>query len=100
MNTATLVKEWIHHLGVQKTYRLSPPMQREFECFACGNIANRDVEHVIVSACIVASSGPETFIFEGTADGHIVNWSEMAGSKHGTLDHAEALRSAGYEVAP
>jgi hypothetical protein len=100
MNTATLVKEWTHRLGVKKTYRLSPPIRIESECCECGNVTYRNVDHVVVSACIVPEIGPETYIFEGTEDGQIKNWSEMAGSERGTLDHAEVLRGAGYEVAP
>ena len=100
VNTATLLKTYTHPLGVQKTYQLSPPIRRESECCACGNVTHRDVKHVVVSASIVPDIGPETFIFEGAADGQITHWIEMAGSARNTLDHAEVLRNAGYEVAP
>jgi hypothetical protein len=41
----------------------------------------------------------ETYIFAATEDGEVADWMELPGSMKGTLDHAEALRDAGYEVA-
>jgi hypothetical protein len=58
---------------------------------------------VIVSAVIVPFTGPETYIFPATAESLERNepssWIEMNGSYRGGLNHAEALRRAGYEVA-
>lgn len=55
-------------------------------------------EHVIVSAVDVFGR-PETYIFPADKDGNVTDWGELTGSFHGGLDHEEALRGAGYEVA-
>jgi hypothetical protein len=54
-------------------------------------------EFVIVSATYVAPTGPETYIFASDKKGNITDWGELDGSFRGDLDHAEALRLAGYE---
>lgn len=57
---------------------------------------------VVVSAITVIAGGhnygPETYIFPADKDGKITSYSELAGSQKGTLDHATALRDAGYMV--
>lgn len=58
---------------------------------------------VIVSAVpFVGTDGPETYIFAARkADSggiEIASWTELPGSFRGGMDHAEALRGAGYEV--
>ena len=84
--TATFVKQlrggnWG---GDARLYRLDPPMD--------------GVEHVIVSAVHVLGL-PETYIFSARADGSdVVSWTELNGSFKGDLDHARALRNAGYDV--
>jgi len=95
MKTATLMGKKPSMDGVvqRRHYRLSEP------------IAARDwpggeaSDHVIVSASVV-SGVPETYIFTADASGNIKSWVECDGSFRGALDHDEALRRAGYEVAP
>lgn len=57
--------------------------------------------YVVVSAVTTwqcDGMGPETYIFAASEDGTVINWTELEGSQKGTLDHATALRDAGYEV--
>lgn len=54
--------------------------------------------YVVVSAVIVPFSGPETFIFAADAEGEVTSFSELPGSFSGALDHARALRDAGYTL--
>jgi hypothetical protein len=57
---------------------------------------------VIVSAVDAMFSGPETYIFPAVAKGEDWEASDMGeldGSFRGDLNHAEALRNAGYEIA-
>lgn len=70
--------------GEAKLYHLSEPLAGH--------------QWVIVSATVAFSSGPETYIFGATPEGDVFNWGELPGSYRGGLDHAEALRGAGYEV--
>jgi hypothetical protein len=60
-------------------------------------------EYVVVSAVttlqVGSLDGPETYIFPADADGKVTRWFELVGSQKDTLDHAKALRDAGYEVA-
>ena len=81
---ATKVLDNIGDRAVQHVYKLEPPMG--------------DAEFVVVSACNVMFSGPETYIFKSTETGEILDWTEMNGSFKGGLDHDRALRNAGYEV--
>lgn len=83
--TATLVRKLSGYAGDARFYRLDPPLD--------------EGEHVIVSAA-QTHSGPETYIFPATPDGEVADWGEIHGSIRGRLDHAEALRGAGYEIAP
>jgi hypothetical protein len=82
----------VHHL-----YEMTPPVPRPSECLTCGHATSREVRHVVVSAATI-NGRPETYIFEASPDGQILDWTEMGGSFQGGLDHAEALRNAGYEV--
>lgn len=82
MNKATFVKR-VNGAGDGRVYRLDPPLN--------------GVDYVWVSATSTYS-GPETYIFASDADGAVLDWGELPGSFRGGLDHAEALRGAGYEV--
>ena len=60
-----------------------------------------EVDFVIVSANVVpaALGGKcETFIFPAACTGYVRSMVQMDGSIVGALDHAAALRAAGYEV--
>jgi hypothetical protein len=83
--TATFVKDLTGFSGSAKLYRLDPPLDGE--------------RFVVVSATDVMRSGPETYIFPADAEGEVSSWGELAGSFRGGLDHAEALRGAGYEAS-
>lgn len=76
--------------GDMRLYRLDPPMEDEY--------TEGPVEYVVVSATVAMSSGPETYIFPADAEGEITDWGELSGSYKGSLDHAQALANAGYEV--
>lgn len=95
--TATPIKHLRGWQGEATLYKLSEQL--------AGNT------HVIVSAIDISSrymrhpddTTPhsmliETYIFGATEDGEVADWGELPGSLKGTLDHADALREAGYEV--
>ena len=94
MKTATLLKTQTSEANAeQRVYRLDPPhVEADWE----GEEHTHDT--VVVSAVYAMFSGPETYIFPGTADGEITDWGELEGSYRGGLDHEEALRGMGYEV--
>jgi hypothetical protein len=71
--------------GDARHYRTDPPLDGH--------------EYVIVSAVVVEYGyGPETYIFPATATGTVADWGELSGSYRGGMDHAEALRGAGYVI--
>jgi hypothetical protein len=74
--------------GDVRLYRLDPPME---------TYDGTKADHVIVSAVEVLGVS-ETYIFAARETGEVVNWGELAGSFRGALDHAGALRGAGYEI--
>lgn len=96
MNTAKLVRRLTDWRGDAALYQTTPPLD--------GN------EHVVVSAVDTAlrfeqygtprSMQIETYIFAANEDGSVTEYGELSGSMKGTLDHAEALLEAGYEVTP
>jgi hypothetical protein len=79
--------------GDARLYRCDPPMAGAYDY---DTDTNEPTTHVIVSAAVVPYSGPETYIFPATEDGKIASWGELPGSYRGGLDHAEALKRAGY----
>jgi hypothetical protein len=81
---ATKVKEISGWTGDAALYRLDEP--------------HEGADHVIVSATVAMLSGPETYIFPASAEGEVTDWGELEGSFRGGLDHAEALRRAGYQL--
>lgn len=94
--TATFVKK----VGVRsdidaRLYRLDPPLAAKD--WDTGEMVSH--EYVRTSATVVMFSGPETYIFPADENGEVTDWGELEGSYKGGLDHEEALRGAGYEVA-
>lgn len=81
--------------GDARLYKLMPPLVT-----AKYDDVVETYEFVVVSAADVPYSGPETYIFPADEQGHVTDWLELDGSFRGSLDHAEALRNAGYEIAP
>lgn len=55
-------------------------------------------QYIVVSATVVPSSGPETYIFPADENGKITDWGELPGSYRGGLDHAQALMNGGFEI--
>ena len=101
MKTATFVSRTTSPVGAdQRLYRLTPPMRAKRWSDEAEEYVDVHYEHVVVSAVFSLFSGPETYVFGASADGEIVNLMEQDGSFEGGLDHAEALRRAGYEVRP
>lgn len=89
MKTATLVKQLPGFTGSAHLYRLSEPLTHD---------NGQSFDHVIVSATVASFSGPVTYIFGADESGKVLDWGELDGSFRGDLDHAQALRNAGYEV--
>ena len=69
-------------------YRLDPPMRYPHATYG----------HVIVLAQD-DQYGPRTLVYGANAAGEIVSLGDVRGSYDGGMDHQEALRRAGYEVA-
>ena len=90
-NTATMIKKLSGFRGDARLYRLSVPLVDEY------SDDDASYEYVVVSAT-VAYSGAETYIFGANESGDIEDWQELPGSFRGSLDHAEALRRAGYII--
>lgn len=76
--------------GTATLYELTPPLKGDGKAY----------RYVAVSATVALFSGPETYIFGANKSGEVTQWMELPGSYRGGLDHAEALRNAGYEVQP
>ncbi len=109
MQKATAIRKMTNLNGEATLYRLQNPVSFGTECLdEHGDLENPrpTTEFVIVSA--VSDTGKrsmfgrslvETFIFPATADGKAISWGELPGSYKGGLDHAQALRGLGYEIA-
>lgn len=89
--TATFVCNVAGMRGDARLYELSEPHE---------GYGVDPTSRVIVSAVVAPLTGPETYIFAAGDDGRVSDWGEMPGSFQGALDHEQALRGAGYEVAP
>ena len=87
--------------GDARLYRLDPPMDLHDDWQEPEKVTGV-AEYVVVSATVVPfgfrGPEPETYIFPGTPEGQVADWGELRGSYKGGLDHAEALKGAGYEV--
>ena len=68
--------------AIRRLYRLSVPMK---------NSEDESFDYALFS-------GPETYIFGADAEGNVLRWGELEGSFRGDIDHARALRGAGYTV--
>lgn len=104
MNTATLVKEGLEGFrGEVNLYRLDPPLEGH-EYVIVSAVELPDLALSMDSLLNAVGGYPiateETYIFGSDSEGKVVDWSELPGSIKDTKDHAEALREAGYEVAP
>lgn len=81
--------------GSAQVYRVDPPMTYRDDADD-----PKTTDLVVVSA-VVAYSGPETYIFPARKVGdsfETINMLELHGSFRGALDHAQALKNAGYEA--
>jgi len=93
--TAVPIRKLTGWRGDATLYRTAPPLDGH--------------EYVVVSAVDLAARFPayndprsmqiETYIFAADESGEVSDYIELSGSMKGTLDHGEALREAGYEVA-
>ena len=83
---ATLIKNLTGWNGDARLYRMDPPYQ--------GN------DHVVVSGITTAfdTGTPETYIFKSDPDGRVDDYCELQGSFRGAVDHARALKGAGYSI--
>ena len=79
--------------GHAAVYELTPPLVEE-------DYAGNKKKHrfVVVSAVVALFTGPETYIFPSTKGGVIKSYGELDGSYRGDMDHAEALKGAGYSL--
>lgn len=98
MKTATWIRDVSAHFnGSAALHRLSEPVV--CHVWDSSHETVEVVEWVVASAVNVPFSGPETYVFPANEDGEAVSFAEMEGSYRGGLDHGEALRGLGFEVA-
>ena len=89
---ARFVRDLDGFTGHASLYELSEPA-----AYGYGDDAGHTT-FVVVSATNAIFSGPETYIFAADKKGKVKSWSEMEGSYRGDLDHAKALRGAGFTI--
>lgn len=90
MGTATLLKMLEPTTFTdQRLYALDPPLK---------DWNDNEVRHVVVSATFVTGFGCETYIFGSDETAENINYCELNGSFKGRVDHAQALRNAGYTI--
>lgn len=96
MSTATKIRDLNDWQGDAALYRTEPPLDgNEYVVVSAVDIAKRHDIHDMPRVMQI-----ETYIFAATDEGEVTDFAELSGSMKGTLDHAEALRDAGYEVTP
>ena len=89
MKSAKFMKQLSDFTGDARLYQLS-----DFVDYDEGK-----TKYIIVSAVVAPYSGSETYIFPANKKGEVIDWGELDGSFRGGLDHEQALRNAGYEIA-
>ncbi len=96
--TAKLIKKLKRNFrGDARLYKVNPPM-KYLEDDKIDDSKETKTSYVVISATVAMFSGAETYIFSADKNGDITEWSEMEGSYRGSLDHAKALRNAGYKI--
>lgn len=89
MITAVFIKRLKGWLGDARLYRLSEPVDPRGE----------PTQFVVVSAVTADITGDEVLIFPADKAGRVDDYREMTGSQRGTLEHADAIRDAGWTLA-
>lgn len=97
MKMATFIRE-LDWKSDARLYRCDPFFKDEEYDHDKEEYVDVEHEYVIVSAVNTMFSGPETYIFPAVKDGRAKDMLELNGSFTGSLDHAQALRNAGYEI--
>jgi hypothetical protein len=78
-----------------RLYRVRPSMTLE----GWGEGYPKRSLYVVVSGSkLPGLRQPETFIFLADDTGKILDWLECDGSFQGSIDHAKALKNAGYDI--
>ena len=98
MKTAKHIKTLKGFAGNASLYELSEPIEYD-KPWDDEDPPAKTTKLVVVSAANVMFSGNETYIFPSNEKGEIIDWGELEGSYRGGLDHTEALRNAGFEIA-
>lgn len=94
---ATLIKNLTGFRDDARLYQVTPPIKYTNYNDA-GEEETHETSHVVVSGANVPITGPETYIFPSNEEGEIISWMELSGSFRGPINHAKALRCAGYET--
>ena len=94
---ATLIKNLTGFQGDARLYQVAPPIKYT-DYNDAGEEEAHETSHVVVSGANVPFTGPETYIFPSNEEGEIISWMELSGSFRGPINHAKALRCAGYET--
>jgi len=92
---ATLIRRLTDWRGDAALYRTEPPLDGSgYVVVSAVDVAGRFEQYGTPRGMQI-----ETYIFAATVDGEVSDYNELSGSMKGTLDHAEALNEAGYEVS-
>ena len=90
MKIATFIKDLEDWRGYARLYRVDPPINGD-----CG----AKFDYVVVSGVVALDTNrPETLIF-GCDENGTTDFSDLAGSFRGDIDHHQALANAGYVTA-
>lgn len=97
MNKAYEISQLNDWKGDARMYSLDVPVK--YKTWQGDEEREFETKFVIVSAIHDIITGvPETYIFPVNVVGKILDWGELHGSYRGGLEHAQALRNAGYEI--
>ncbi len=55
-------------------------------------------KYVITSTANTPLVGKEVYLFPADEKGNIIDWGELEGSYHGSLDHKKCFENIGYSV--
>ena len=108
MKTATFIKQLTENWrGDARLYELSEPVKcKQYDeedddvtSFVIVSAVFKDFSnHPLESLLATPDDGNETYIFPASKDGDVLDWIKLPGSFKGALDHARALRDAGFTI--
>jgi len=96
MKEAKFIKKLKDYRGDARLYKVNEPV--EFDRDYVLEKFIKKTSYIIVSATNVMFNGPETYIFPADKKGNVISWTELEGSRKGTLSHNKVLTEIGYSI--